>query len=914
MVVCREQERELLVRFVRGEDGRRLALLVGEAGIGKTALWSDAVGHARASGATVLTARPTAAETASSFAGLGDLLSPVVDPIASLPELPRKALGAALLIEAGPALPELRAVGVGVLALLRELGGVLIAVDDWQCLDAPSAAVLTFVLRRVPENVRALATVRGDVADPQVATLARALSEGPTLKLALGPWTAADLGTLVEVRLGRALSMRALTRLEASSGGNPLIALEVMRAEASGRRANATDIQRLLAARIAGLSPLAREVVRAAAALALPTATVVEQVVGDARRGREALEEVLVADVLERDGERLHFTHPLIAGAAEQLTPPSAWRETHRRLADLVDDVEQRARHLGQATAEPDARTAASLEDAAAHAAARGASAAAGELADRAGDLTPAAHAAARVRRKLLAGDAFQRAGERESARRVLEALVTELGPGPDRARALFRLGALFWDARSRTLGEQALAEAGSDDRLRAEIHVMLGSARQFLDGVHAGIPHAELALRHAEASGDVPLRVKAMSQLALHRFAAGQGVQRATLAAAARLEQPGVPNPLDTPGSVLAFELAFSGDFDGAREAFTSELRRAHAAGAVTQASELHHIMAELELRAGRPLAARAQVACLAELGLGTVDGCDDPSVLWIRSLVEGHLGHAESAERLALRGLRVLDAAEDRIARVRLSHALGVLALSRGRGDAAARWLAPLPSLQDALGVREPGIFQLHADVAEAQLLVGDIAGAATALAELERHPEHPWAAGAALRVRAMLHAVTAGPAGAVATHRAAVEALADARQPLELARALLALGSTQRRAKQRAAARRSLDAAAAAFRDIDAPLWCERAETEIARLGGRRASSRDELTENEQRVAALAAQGLTNRDIAARLFVSERTVESNLTRAYRKLGVRSRAQLARDFADGRVRDAPAHDAGGS
>ena len=121
-------------------------------------------------------------------------------------------------------------------------------------------------------------------------------------------------------------------------------------------------------------------------------------------------------------------------------------------------------------------------------------------------------------------------------------------------------------------------------------------------------------------------------------------------------------------------------------------------------------------------------------------------------------------------------------------------------------------------------------------------------------------------------------------------------DVPQPFDRARTLLALGTIQRRAKQRAEARTTLESALAVFEELGAALWAERARAEIARLGGRRARDRDELTETERRIAELAADGRSNREIAGELFVSERTVESNLTRAYRKLGVRSRTELAR------------------
>ena len=156
--------------------------------------------------------------------------------------------------------------------------------------------------------------------------------------------------------------------------------------------------------------------------------------------------------------------------------------------------------------------------------------------------------------------------------------------------------------------------------------------------------------------------------------------------------------------------------------------------------------------------------------------------------------------------------------------------------------------------------------------------------------------WAIATGLRCRGLIAAADGELDAALAALEEAIAVHEQVPQPFERARTLLALGATQRRAKQRAEARASLEAALAMFEELGAPLWGQRARAEIARLGGRRAQDRDELTETERRIAELAAGGRSNREIAGELFVSERTVESNLTRAYRKLGVRSRTELAR------------------
>jgi hypothetical protein len=404
VIVGRDPELETLGAFLRRETDAVLALVEGEAGIGKTAVWSAALDALRADGATVLVARPTAAETASSYAALDDLVRPVMGLLPRVPEIPQRALSAALMLEpaAGPLEP--RGVGAGLVALLAELAPAVVAIDDFQWLDAATAAVLAFAIRRLPERIRVLATVRTGDADERVAALVRQLPEGSALELALGPLDGAALREIVEHRVGAVLSPPAVARLEEASRGNALTAIELARAERGSGPADATDVRRLLAGRLAALSEPGRDVLRAAAALAVPTDELIARAVDDASHG---LEEALVAEVLERDGGRLRFAHPLLAAAVQERTPAPAWRALHRRLAGIVTDVEQQARHLAEAADAPDAATAAALEAAAERAAERGAPAVAAELAERAGQLTPTDDGEARQRRLLAAADRY---------------------------------------------------------------------------------------------------------------------------------------------------------------------------------------------------------------------------------------------------------------------------------------------------------------------------------------------------------------------------------------------------------------------------------------------------------------------------------------------------------------------------
>jgi DNA-binding CsgD family transcriptional regulator len=891
VIVGRESELETVGAFLRRETPAVLALIEGEAGIGKTALWSAALD---AGGDRVLVARPSAAETASSYAALDDLVRPVIDLLPRVPEVPRRALSAALMLEPATGPLEPRSVGAGLLALLAELAPAAVAIDDLQWLDAATAAVLAFAMRRLPAGVRVLATVRTGEADEAVASLVRQLPEGGTFELSLGPLDGVALREIVERRVGATLSPPAVARLEEAARGNPLTAIELARAERGGPL-DATDVRRLLAARVAALSEPAREVVRAAAALAAPT----DELVGEV-----GLEEALVAEVLVRDGDRLRFAHPLLAAAVQERTPAPAWRALHRRLAGLVTDIEQRARHLAEAAEGPDSTTAAELDAAAVRAAERGAPAAAADLAERAGRLTPEGDGEARQRRQLAAADWWVAASDGVPARRLLEGLITQLPPGHSRAQALWRLAHIGTEdgalESSTQLARQALVEAGDDDALLAEINLVF-SEYWHVTGIREALTHAERAAVHAERSGDAALRARSLVELAFHRYTLGEGVQRAALVEAAQLEsRAGLVTSSGGANSELVFQLALSAHFDEARELLAHEFDAVRRSGNDDLASKLHFAGVVLELRSGRVAAADEHAQRMFMLTVGSGISNYETAARWARGLVDLHLGRVEMAlEHLHL-ALDMARQSKDSPFAINVAHALGLLELSRGNAAAAVAWLKPLPAEEAALDSAEPMSLQLGGDVAEALVLTGDLVGAAEAQASLERHRDRPWAAGTALRCRGLIRGAEGRHEEAIADHRAALDVLAGAGQPLEIARTLLALGTEQRRAKQRRAARESLTAAIAAFGDLSAALWAERARTELARLGGRRAADRDELTETERRIAELAAEGRPNREIAAALFVSERTVESNLTRAYRKLGVRSRTELARRFAE--------------
>ncbi|HYI20738.1 MAG TPA: AAA family ATPase [Solirubrobacteraceae bacterium] len=893
-IVGREAELQQLREVVESAARPVVAFVEGDAGVGKTALLEAIVGRAAEGGTRVLRARPTAAEAASSFAALDDLLRPAIEGLPRLAEPQRRALAAALLLEAAIDPVDPRLVGLACLSLLEALPGrVLLAVDDWQWLDAASAAVLSFVLRRLePGGAKVIATVRRGEADEAVAGLVRALPVDQVIELAVGPLDPGALGRLVHARTGTWMAPPALARLHAACEGNPLLALELVRAP--GAEA-ASDIRRLLAARVGALAPETRTVLRFVAALAEPTLAAVEAAV-DAPGG---LEEALAADVLVRDGSRLRFSHPLIGAVVEERTPLGEWRAIHARLAELTDHPEQRARHLAAAADGPDEAVAAALEVAAGEAATRGAMMAAADLAERAAELTPSTDQPVRLRRLLHAAEAAMAVGDGPRARGPLEEVLARAGAGPLRAAALHKLAYVVMDDSALELAESALVEAGTDEALLAEVH-LTASMFAAMGGDGTALRHADAAVRHAEATGQPFLLSQALSNIAFLRHCAGGGVQRELLLRADALERAeSVPGRDDTPLEVLGMQLYVNGDLAESRELLTAELERAQARGYLEHESFATLLLAELEVRAGRWQLAEGFARQTLELTLGSDLWNAEAAGHCTVAVVDAHLGRVASAREHAETGRRQATDLGDLGFATKCSHILGFVALSLGDPEGAVFHLAPLRANEAQLNIREPAMFCIGPDAAEALVLAGDLDAAREVQAELEargRTLGRAWAIATGLRCRGLIAAVEGRSDDALAALHEAIAVHAEVPQPFDRARTLLVLGSTQRRFKQRAEARGSLEAALAVFEELGAALWAERARAEIARLGGRRARDRDELTETERRIAELAAVGRSNREIAGELFVSERTVESNLTRAYRKLGVRSRTELAR------------------
>ncbi|HJS70088.1 MAG TPA: LuxR C-terminal-related transcriptional regulator, partial [Gaiellaceae bacterium] len=274
----------------------------------------------------------------------------------------------------------------------------------------------------------------------------------------------------------------------------------------------------------------------------------------------------------------------------------------------------------------------------------------------------------------------------------------------------------------------------------------------------------------------------------------------------------------------------------------------------------------------------------------------------LAIRALVRASLGlepdaRADAQQALAFAGERGMAAA-----RLHSLWALGLLGLSLDRPAETARLLAPERERLLAAGVGEPGTIRFVPDEIEALSALGRADEARPLLEWLEERAsilDRSSALAAAARCRGLLEAASGDNDAALTEFEEALAQHARIASPFERARTLLAFGATQRRSKKKAAARKSLSEALAVFEELGAALWAGKARSELASIGGRPPPS-NELTPAEERVAALVAEGRTNREVAAQLYVTDRTVEYHLSRIYRKLDVRSRAELARHFRE--------------
>jgi DNA-binding CsgD family transcriptional regulator len=915
-VVGRDGELAALRAFVEG-SAPRVMVLEGEAGIGKTTLWRRGIELASERSYRVLLCSPSESETALSFAGLADLLGDVLEEaLAPLPEPQRRALAVALVLEdpEGP-LPDQLAVGLAFLGALRALARsgsrIALAVDDVQWLDRSSAFVLAFALRRLRgDSVAALLGLRSSAAPGELG-LGRALPEERLQRLVLGPLSLGAVHHLLGGSLGLVLSRPKLRRLHELSGGNPFYALELGRAlergtiEIEAGEPLPGTLAALVEERLGALPAETRTVLLAVSALSHPTLALVARAAGDDLEQR--LEPALRARVVELDADRIRFSHPLLASAVYGTARAAERRALHRRLAGLVGDSEQRARHLALGAERPDPEISAALEEAARQAHRRGAVPAAADLSEQARRLTPADRSDDLHRRTIQSGMYAFEAGAGSRARALFEGALAGASAGSQRAEVLAWLGNLEeFDGdlhRAVELLREALAEAGDDLALRARIENWLGDSLFLMrSDLEAALGHAQSAAALAERIGDGYRCVSALAVAAVVAALLGRADWNAVLDRAAELERDGQPIRLTGgPAHTRSIILTWCDELDEACTILRSLRERADERG---EEGGLGYQLYNFSL--AEQLAGRWEDAALhAGEGIEVAEQLGQEPVrlraLAMQALVAASRGQVEEARAGAETTLAASVQRGAAAATMAAAWALGLLELSLGDAAAAHRALAPVVELVEAGGVREPGSARFVFDDVEALIALGRTEAAEALLERWEaraRELDRASALASSARCRGLLSAARGDLDGALAFLERALVEHDRVSIPLERARTLLVLGSTRRRARMKRAARDALEQALAIFDELGAAIWAESARAELARVGGRRAASGG-LTPGERRIAELVSEGKTNKEVAAALVVAERTVESALTQVYRKLGVRSRTELARRLA---------------
>jgi DNA-binding CsgD family transcriptional regulator len=904
-VVGRGAEIDLLQSFIeRAALGGDALVLVGDAGVGKTALLDVAARRAISLGVTVVRAAGAEFEADISFSALHQSLLPLLSGIEELRPLYRDALSVALGLGEGRP-PDRLVVSGAALELVRRAGQeqpLLIVLDDVFWVDRPSAEVLGFVARRLAgSHVGLLAALRTATASVFVG------SGLPQYRLEPLDWDAAD--RLVRARFP-ILGPDMRRRLLAEADGNPLALLELP-AALSGRRPFASlgspaplplsaRLSELFASRVEQLPPATRRLLLLAALDNTGDLATLQRATGDAELRDLAPAERSRLVHVDPETRRLVFRHPLTRSAVVELSTAQGRREAHRALAGVrADEPQRQAWHLAEASVQPDERVAEMLETTARQMLSRGDPVGAVTALTRAAELTPDdADRSRRLTEAAFVGvNMAGRLGDREEI--VAEVLDAEPGPGDspqaDVTAAFVLLnGEGDLDTVHRLLVRAIEAQGdeldATDEDVAAAVYLLLlvcGFAGRadlwdpyfaILDRLRPGVPE-DLLLASRTLPDPVRDAVGVLDRLEqviadLNDESDSWHLRKVTLAA------------------------VFIDRLGGCRQAIRRMVKSARETGAWTLVVSalnfmcLDHFLTgewdELEQR----LAEGFEICDHVGLRLYV------PVLRYDRALLAAARGDDPLARELAD---AITAWAQPRGAHLIAQYANHARALAAlGRGDFEAAY-------HHASAVCRPGEFvryNHHAlwvcmDLVEAAVRTDRHAEAAAHVAAMRRY--------GIARISPRIALLAGGSAGLAAREDQA--ALAEFERalaipgadhwPFDLARVRLAYGERLRRARAARAAGAELTAAHDAFQRLGATPWARRAAAELRATGQAPAAastngSAEPLTPQEHEIASLAAAGLTNKQIGERLYLSHRTVSGHLYRIFPKLGISTRAAL--------------------
>jgi DNA-binding CsgD family transcriptional regulator len=910
-VLSRAVEFRVVTEFLQSAAVRPSGLVIeGEAGIGKTTLWLAALEQARESGFRVFSARVGQAESVLAYAAVADLLGEVeAAVVGGLPDVQRVAVDRVLLRASseGPATDQ-RVVAAALASVVDRVAvdaPVLIAIDDVQWLDPSSQAVVAFAARRFNGRVGLLVTERSDTETGSAVSWLHLARPDGTERIRVGPLSLGGLHALISARLGRSFPRPTMVRIAEISGGNPFYALELARAidvgSADPHRVLPATLAELMRLRTGRLDRDARSLLLAAASVADPTVELLARVTRTTvERAVELLGEAEGKGVIGIDGSHVRFSHPLLARSVYTDASPAERRAMHRALAETVTLPELRARHMALAASSADPKTLDALDAAADAARARGAPAAAAELVELAIGL-----GGDKPSRRIRAAEHHFKAGDADRARTLLDSTIDQLRPGLLRGIALNLMAGIriyddtFVDAAA--LLKRALDDAEGNPGLQTQTLMSLAFAQGMSGEFDESLRNARLAVTHAEELGHPPLISRALAMLVNTTFLYGQGVDEASLQRALALEQPDMDVPIPFCASAVhALVLAWTGQLDEARTRMAAVRDRCVEHGAENDMMAVSGYCTLIEIWRG----SFTEAALLAEDTMERAEqvGGSRTIALSVRAAVAAYTGRERDARADAAAALTIArQCGSPRLAEWP-TMSLGFLEVSLGKYAKALSTLQPMLEVFDSLPGTEIMTAMFVPDAVEAMVALGRAADAEPLIEALEHNGNRlgrSWMVAVGARCRSMW---LAGQGDVEAAARVAQEAMAEhERLPMrfERARTQLLLGQLQRRQRQKETASATFRQALHEFDEMGTPLWADRARAELARVNV--TPTRDfTLTPSERRVAELAASGMTNRVIATALFISPKTVEANLARIYRKLGIRSRAELGRIIGD--------------
>jgi DNA-binding CsgD family transcriptional regulator len=898
----RQRQQAVFERLLEAaREGHGGVLVVhGDSGVGKTALLEYAL--ETANDFRVVRTSGAEGELELDYAALQQLCSPLLALIERLPDPQRDALDVAFGLSAGQA-PSPFLVGLAVLGLLSEAAEqqpLLCMIDDAQWLDDASGAALAFVARRLLAERIALTFATRDVGSR--------LLRFPQLRV--DPLGRRDARALLESILPARLDESVLERIVAETGGNPLALLELPRGLTPGQLAGGFDlpaalplsagIEESFRRRLARLPRDARRLLLLAAAEPVGDPALLWRAAHQLGIPETTTAAVESEGLLRLDGE-VAFRHPLVRSAVYGAAEPSERRVVHRALADATDpqiDPDRRAWHRAQAASVPDEGVAAELEQSAARAQARGGFAAAAAFLERSVALT--IDPTRRANRALRAAEAKRTTGALDSALGL--AAVAERGPLDDLQRAQLDvlLGRIAFAGNRGNDASPLMLKAASrlervDERLALETYLDALIAALFAGrlAVDANAYVVATAARAAPRSGEPPraseLLLDGLALLITDGYASGTAVLKQAISAF----RDGDVGPDER----LRWSWAAGASAGLVWDHESWDVLTARAEQFARQVGALTVLPITLSTRAGvRVLTGDvAGAGFLVDQVQVVTDASDNQRLPNAALFVAAFRGEESDARQLIEAVTKDSLARGEGLAVAVASWATAVLCNGLGKYEDALR--AASEALEDPNDLLYSGWATV--ELIEAASRTGRTERTKPAL---EQFVERTDASGTdwALATQARCRAVLSGVDDAEALYREAIERLLPTRLRLDLARARLLYGEWLRRQSRRLDARTELRNAYEMFTDFGMNAFAERARIELQATGEharkRSVDTLGQLTPQEEQIARLAAQGDTNREIAAQLFISTSTVEYHLRKAFRKLGVKSRTQLAR------------------